>query len=66
MTKTYGGNGFLKERAARDAANRGHSKMAKDGYRVHSTAVGNSKGTFSRWQRYEIVVTYELIEGAKS
>ena len=64
VTKTYGADGFMKERFARDKANKGHQKMAKNGYRVHSTAVGNSKGTFAGWQRYEIVVTYELIESA--
>lgn len=62
VTKVYSGDGWLKERAARTNANKGHKKMAKDGYRVHSTAIGNSKGTLLGWQRYEIVVTYELIE----
>lgn len=60
VVKVYAGQGWRKEREARGKMSRGIAKMAEKGYRVHSTAVGNSKGTFARWQRFEIVVTYEL------
>jgi hypothetical protein len=62
VVKVYAGSGWGKEREARSKMQRGSTKMLEKGYRLKTATVANSKGTITGWQRFEVVVTYELLQ----